>query len=58
MNHHAIPPRLAKDLEKAEKAKSQTTLDDIVAKHSDTFTRDGILHAVAQFVACDDQVSK
>jgi hypothetical protein len=23
-----------------------------------TFTRDGILQAVAQFVACDDQVSK
>jgi hypothetical protein len=58
MNHHAIPPKLAKILEKAEKAKSQTTLDDIVAKRPDTFTRDGILHAVAQFVACDDQVSK
>jgi hypothetical protein len=58
INHHAIPPKLAKLLEKVEKAKSQTTLDDIVAKRPDTFMRDGILHAIAQFVACNAQVSK
>jgi hypothetical protein len=51
--------------EEAAKAKGQTkqqsTLDDVVVKqHSEkaaNFSRDRILHEVAKFVACDDQVS-
>ena len=37
----------------------QTTLDGKFPKRTSPqeFTRDGILHAVAQFIACDDQVS-
>jgi hypothetical protein len=58
MNHHAIPPKIAQALKRAEKESSQTMLDDIVVSRPDTFTRDGILHTVAQFVACDDQVSR
>jgi predicted secreted protein len=37
----------------------QQTLDGALEKVSEvkTFTRDGTTHAIAQFVACDDQVS-
>ena len=37
----------------------QTTLDGKFPKQmgQQEFTRDGILHVVAQFIACDDQVS-
>jgi hypothetical protein len=59
MNHHAIPPKIAEALARSERERSQTTLDSIVINRPDAaFTRDGILHAVAQFVACDDQVSR
>jgi hypothetical protein len=57
INHHAIPPKLAKTLEKEEKEKLQTKLDDKYVTHQEVFTREAALHAVAQFVACDDQVS-
>ena len=38
----------------------QATLDHVFEKMSGPreFTRDGILHTVAQFVACDDQVHR
>jgi hypothetical protein len=40
------------------KGKQQTTLDGIVEKRApQEFTRDGILHAISQFVACGDQVT-
>jgi hypothetical protein len=36
----------------------QGTLDDTVKtmKRGKEFTREGVLHTVSQFVACDDQV--
>lgn len=62
MNHYAIPPKIAQALARSERERSQTTLDDIVFNRPEApdtaFTRDGILHTVAQFVACDDQVSE
>jgi hypothetical protein len=58
MNHHTIPPKIAQALKRAEKERLQTILDNIVVSHPDTFTCNGILHAVAQFMACDDQVSR
>jgi hypothetical protein len=58
INHYAILLKYGKMLEMAKKAKSQSTLDNLLlVDRPDTFTRDGIVHAVAQFVACDDQVS-
>lgn len=59
LNHRAIPPQLLKEMETLQEKKKQTTLDDAVIKLSPPtqFTRDGLLEAVAKFVACDDQVS-
>jgi hypothetical protein len=46
--------------EKAEAKKNgkQVKINDILAKSTAPleFTREGVLHAVARFVACDDQV--
>lgn len=53
VNHHAIPPKLLRAL---AGDKSQTKLDKMVFKRPETFTREGLLHTIAQFVACDDQV--
>ena len=37
--------------------KKQVKIDNILVKSTaGEFTREGVLHAVAQFVACDDQV--
>jgi hypothetical protein len=56
LNHHAIPPKLAQ-MER-QRESTQMTLDDkLVNRGTDTFSRDGLMLAVAQFVACDDQVS-
>jgi len=46
------------EAKKNPKVKTQTTLDEVVGKgtRSQAFTRGGVLHAVSQFVACDDQV--
>ncbi|KAH9012951.1 hypothetical protein EDB83DRAFT_2233517 [Lactarius deliciosus] len=61
VNHHAIPPKLTKAQvkEKIDKTevKKQMTLDDKFARvsHTEAFTREAALQAVAQFVACDDQ---
>ena len=41
------------------KGKKQTKIDNMLEKSRapHEFTREGVLHAVAQFVACDDQVA-
>jgi hypothetical protein len=60
MNHRAIPPQVLKDEETSRMAgKKQSTLDGIVTTvmRPTEFSRDGLLEAVAKFVACDDQVS-
>jgi hypothetical protein len=56
LNHHTVPPKVAQ-MERRREG-TQTMLDDkLVNWGTDTFTRDGLLQAVAQFVACDNQVS-
>ena len=58
-NHHAISRDLLKQIEEEKsKGKKQTKIDNILDKSMAPceFTREGVLHAVAQFVACDDQV--
>lgn len=58
-NHHAIPREILKENEEAKsKGKQQVKIDKILDKATvpREFTREGVLHAVAQFVACDDQV--
>ena len=58
-NHHAIPQDLLKQMEEEKsKEKKQTKIDNILDKSTAPceFTCEGVLHAVAQFVACDDQV--
>lgn len=57
MNHHAIPPKIAQAEQKAKKEKVQLKLDETFFSRPEVFTRQTVLHAVAQFVACDDQVS-
>lgn len=58
-NHHAIPRPLWKKMQENAKGKKQTTLDGVLEKQNipKEFTRDGILRAVSQFIACGDQVS-
>jgi hypothetical protein len=56
-NHHAIPrPLWNKMQEEKAKGKKQTTLDGLLKNVPKEFTRDGILRAVSQFIACGDQV--
>ena len=60
LNHRAIPPQVLKEMETSRTAgKKQSTLDGIVTTVAPLkeFSRDGLLEAVAKFVACDDQVS-
>ena len=56
MKEYCIPRNL---LPKSQSVLSQTTLDDVVepSKSTKEFSKDAILHAIAQLVACDDQVS-
>jgi hypothetical protein len=61
-NHHAIPRPIWRQMQlkkKDSKAKTQGTLDGVIemSQGPREFTREGVLHAVTQFVACDDQVS-
>ena len=59
-NHHAIPREILKQMEEEKlKGKKQTKIDNMLEKSRapHEFTREGVLHAVAQFVACDDQVA-
>ena len=57
MHHQAIPPEVMSAQEKKAK---QTTLNGVAVKINilKEFTPKQILHSVAQFVACDDQVSQ
>ena len=58
-NHHAIPREILKQMEEEKsKGKKQVKINNILEKSTGPreFTREGVLHAVAQFVACDDQV--
>lgn len=57
LNHHAIPPKVAQAQEKEKKQTSQTTLDNRFVVRPEVFARETSLRAIAQFVACDDQVS-
>jgi hypothetical protein len=62
VNHHAIRRKEFRQMQqkkKDPKAKVQGTLDGAVKtlEAPREFTREGVLHAVTQFVACDDQVS-
>jgi hypothetical protein len=59
-NHHAIPRHIFRQMKVDKKTTGgvQSTLDGVVGKsaHLKSYTREAVLHAVAQFVACDDQV--
>jgi hypothetical protein len=57
-HHWAIPRNIWR--EKQAKTGKQGNLDGVVVKLQggpQTFTREGLRHAVCQFIACDDQVS-
>jgi len=58
-NYRAVPPHILKEREAAKKPNKQVKLDGIFCeeKRPTEFSQDGILEAVAKFVACDDQVS-
>jgi hypothetical protein len=60
MNHRAVPPEVLNANAKGKKKGKQMTLDGVVLKVDvpKEFTPQRILHAVAQFVVCDDQVSQ
>ena len=57
MHHRAIPPEVVSAQEKKTK---QMTLDGVAVKINipKEFMPKWILHSIAQFVACDDQVSQ
>ena len=58
MKEHCIPHKLLKSQSAGSGVLSQMTPDNAVElKTTKEFSKDGILHAVAQLVACDDQVS-
>jgi hypothetical protein len=59
MNHHAIPPKVAQmERQLRQRESTRMMLDDkLVNQGTKTFTQDGLMLAVVQFVACDDQVS-
>jgi hypothetical protein len=60
-NHHAIPRSIWKEMQelKQAKTKTQASLDGMIerAQGPREFTREAVLHAVCQFIACNDQVS-
>lgn len=62
-NHHALPRDLYRKVQEMKNknkltGKVQSTLDGVLEKVPEvkTYTRDGATHAVAQLIACDDQV--
>jgi Mn-containing catalase len=60
IHHWAIPRQLWKAREEEQRMKGkQPKLDGTFERVTGPkeFTRDRVLHAVSQFVACDDQVS-
>lgn len=60
-NHHAIPRPIWKKMQEQknlkDKGTTQMKLDGIFEKQDTRreFTREGVLHAIAQFIACGDQ---
>ena len=60
-NHHAIPWPIWKKMQEVKNGNTMTQLklDEVVVKMQEPkeFTREGILHAISKFVACNDQVS-
>ena len=58
-SHHAIPQVIWKQMNKAKKGKTQAKLDGMIERVQGPreFMRESVLHAVTQFVACNDQVS-
>jgi hypothetical protein len=64
VHHHAVPPAIARMNEKNEKTtvnlKGQLRLDGVFLKAPKTreFKRNDALKAIAEFVVCDDQVSR
>ncbi|KAF8487800.1 hypothetical protein F5888DRAFT_1624187, partial [Russula emetica] len=59
-NHHVLPRPLWKEIQEAKnnpKATQQRRLDGAfeTVKGPLEFTREGVLHVVARFVACDDK---
>lgn len=61
MNFRAVPSKVLKEQEalvNEKKAGGQRKLDGHFAKAvKREYSRDGILHAVGQFITCDNQVS-
>jgi hypothetical protein len=63
-HHWAIPQNIWNKMEEEKEGRgktgrqAQSTLDGMIemTKGPREFTQDGVLHAVAQLVACDDQV--
>ena len=60
-NHHALPRPLWKQMQEAKmnpKVKTQSTLNRMMPNVNplQPFTCEGVLHAVAQFITCNDQV--
>ena len=57
-HHHSVPRALLKQRDAAKMKGQQQNLDGIVQKQSRVkeFSRRNVLHAVAEFVVCDDQV--
>ena len=58
INHHAMPLKIFNEVVEGKKVHKQTTLDGAFSKQNvQEFMHDsGVLHAVAQFVTCDNQV--
>ena len=58
-NHHTIPQHIYWKMKVDKKGTAvQSTLDGVLEKlaYMKLYTHEGVTHAVAQFVACDDQV--
>jgi hypothetical protein len=58
-NHHTIPQDIWREMKAGKtkpKGKQQVKLDGMLEKQQQEFTCDGVMEAVAKFVACDDQV--
>jgi hypothetical protein len=60
-NHHVIPQHIYRQMKVSKKGGAvQSTIDGELKKpeHAKPYMREGVAHAVAQFVACDNQVRK
>ena len=59
MNHRAVPPEILDVSKKKKKGGVQLKLDPELLKvvRPKEFTKEEILHCVAQFIVCDEQVS-